>query len=384
VHYFDNSATSYPKPEKVYSFMDKYYRENGFNAKRSRVLNTKNLSPDQLIEKTREMIQELFNAKDKSVYFLASATVATNVILQGLDYRTIKIVYITAFEHNAVLRTLYYLQKIYTFEVVELSMDAISDQYDLEKIKYQFQKAKPDLVIINHASNVSGLIAPISEICTMAKKSEAVTIVDIAQSAGQIGIDLSPNIYDFAIFAGHKSLMASMGIGGFISNNSITLKPLIYGGTGVDSSNLELPSEGPERFEVGSTNIVALSSLYAALQYISEVGLDTIIKKKRQIMTKLLELLQEYSDIKFYRSTTNNQYVNVISINYKGYSSDNIGEILAKQNITVRTGLHCAPNAHKYLGTFPEGTVRLSVSSFTSDEDLKALEKALDYIEENS
>lgn len=384
MYYFDNAATSYPKPEEVYAFMDQYYRENGYNAKRSYVTGNFTKAPEVLIEETRDRLLEFFNAKNKKVTFSHSATVAMNVVLQGLNFEQIKTVYISPFEHNAVLRTLHHLESRYKFAVIELNTDKSSDQYDLEGIKYQFQKTKPDLVVVNHASNVTGLIAPIDDICARAKKYNAITVIDIAQSAGQIDIDLNTINIDFAVFAGHKSMLGAFGIGGFISGYNIQLKPLIYGGTGVDSASPELPIKIPDRFEVGSINILAISSLYASLEYIKNKGFEVIKKNKVDRMRQLIELLRGYPDIKIYRNGPDEKYANVVSINFSGYSSDSIGEILSKRDIIVRTGLHCAPKAHKYLGTFPEGTVRLSVSNFTSEEDFKALEDALDYIEENS
>lgn len=382
MYYFDNAATSYPKPEEVYKFMDEYYRNCGFNLYRSSI--NSNISLEEIVEDTRNMLLSFFNADNKVVTFLSSATEAMNIVLQGLDYKKINTVYISPFEHNAVLRTIHFLQLKYRFDIFEFKMNKDEDIYDLEGIKYQFQKNKPDLLIINHASNVTGLIAPIHEICTLAKNYDAISVVDIAQSAGQIYVDLKSNDIDYAIFTGHKSLLGAFGVGGFICNKNISLNPLIYGGTGKDSANLELPTNIPSRFEVGSTNILAISSINAALKWIVNNDFNHIIKEKSIKTKQLIKLLQNYSNIKVYRKESNENYVNVVSCNYQGYSSENIGKILSDRGIILRTGLHCAPNAHKYLGTFPEGTIRFSIGYFTKKRDFDALEEALDYIEENS
>lgn len=381
MYYFDNAATSYPKPEEVYEFMDSYYRKYGFNSNRSYINGELSEAPSMLIDKTRKLLLELFNSDNKKVTFIPSATIAMNVVLQGLSFEKINNVYVSVFEHNAVIRTLHYLQKKHGFDVIELTMNKDDDVYDLEGIKYQFQQKKPDLLIVNHASNVTGLIAPIYMLCEMAKKYDAITVIDIAQSAGQIEVDLQSNYIDFAVFAGHKSLLGSFGIGGFISTQNISLEPFLYGGTGLDSANPELPVDLPERYEVGSTNILAISSLYASLMWIKKNGFENIRNEKAKKTRRLLELLGEYPDIKVYRKGPLENYVNVVSFKYNGYSSDNIGEILAKQGVIVRAGLHCAPNAHKYLGTFPEGTIRLSIGSFTTEVDFDAIRSALDYIE---
>ena len=172
-----------------------------------------------------------------------------------------------------------------------------------------------------------------------------------------------------------------MGIGGFIASTAINLPPLIYGGTGVESANQDMPNEIPVKHEAGSHNILAISGLNASLKWINSVGIEAIRAKESENKNKLLVILSDYDNIKIITSTDG---IGIVSSVFDGYSSDNIGQVLSDYNIATRTGLHCSPEAHKLLGTFPAGTVRFSVGYFNSDDDFKKLREALDYIEENS
>lgn len=377
--YFNNAATTFPKPETVYSFMDNYYRQAGMNIGRGGV-NTGN----KLIIETRDLVAGLFHSPNKKVVFVSSATEALNIILQGLKITNNFNVYVSPFEHNAVTRVINYLQTIYKLNVRELKVDKKTMEYNLEKIKYQFSEEKPNVVIISHASNVCGVIAPIENICTMSKQYGAINIIDMCQTAGLINMDLSSNIYDFNVFAGHKTMYGPFGIAGFLSNGNIKLKPLIYGGTGLDSANTTVPETIPEKFEVGSQNILAIAGLNASLQWIKNIGIKNIFDKEKENHSRLITLLKKYYNIRIVGYDEVNSYVGVVSCVFDGYSSDNIGSILNGFGIEIRTGLQCSPSAHKFLNTFPEGTVRFSVSYFNTDSDFELLKEALDYIEENS
>jgi cysteine desulfurase family protein len=377
--YFNNAATTFPKPEEVYQFVDKFYRESGVNSGRGQID-----SSGRLIHETRELMLDLFHCPHKKVIFTPSATEALNLILQGLPIENNFNVYVSPFEHNAVIRVLKYLQETYKLNIISLFVDEINFIYDIEKIKYQFSENRPHIVIKSHASNVCGIVAPIKDICSMSHHYGAINIIDMCQTAGLIDTDLSSEIYDFTVFDGHKTLYATFGIAGFICSGSIKPKPLLYGGTGVDSANPNLPDTIPERYEVGSQNIMAIAGLYAAVNWIKNTNIEVIRKKEQENRRKLLEILSKFANIRVIANITNSDTVGVVSCIFDNYSSDNIGQILMEHNIEVRTGLHCSPEAHKYLGTFPAGTVRFSVSYFNTDEDFQQLENALLYIYENS
>lgn len=380
--YFDNAATTFPKPEQVYSFTDKFYREYGVNVGRGQ--HKLAFTASKLVAETRELLLRMFNCPAKKVVFTPSATIAMNIVLQGLEIGDSYTIYISPFEHNAVTRIVYALQKNYKLNVIELAVDKQTLRYDTEKIKYQFAENKPNLVIVSHASNVCGVVAPIKDICEMAKPYGSTNVIDMAQTAGLIETDLCSDIYDYAIFAGHKTLYSEFGVAGFICKADATLKPVFFGGTGVDSANQELPCTIPERFEIASPNIRAIASLNSSLKWLNEIGIHNVSTKEKENHMRLLDILNEFDNITVVAPANNDNSIGVVSAVFDGYSSDSIGAVLSDRDIAVRTGLHCAPSAHKFLGTFPAGTVRFSVSYFNNDEDFERLKEALEYIYENS
>jgi len=376
--YFNNAATTFPKPEEVYSFADKFYRESGVNSGRGQ-----NTTANKLTQETRELLLEMFHCPAKKVVFTPSATEAINIILQGIPVADNYNVYVSPFEHNAVMRVLNHLQGLYKLNIITLSVAEKDLYYDMEKIKYQFAENRPNLVVISHASNVCGVVAPIEDICTISHKYGSINVIDMCQTAGLINADLSSDIYDFVVFAGHKTLYATFGIAGFVCNGSIKPKPLIFGGAGIDSANPEVPETIPERYEVGSQNIMAIAGLHAALTWIKKTDIECIHLKEKENLNKLLNILSSYENIKIIIPADSVERIGVVSCTFYGYSSDNIGQILSEHGLEVRTGLHCAPFAHKFLGTFPAGTVRFSVGFFNTEDDFTMLRQALDYICEN-
>ena len=379
--YFDNAATTFPKPECVYDALDQFNRNLAMNVNRGQY--EQSIKAGQIVNETRNMILQLFHAEGShKVVFTPSATIALNVVLQGLDFYGKKNVYISPFEHNAVLRPLHYLKEKFDFEIIELSVNREKMEYDIEAIKYQFQDKKPDFVIVSHASNVCGIIAPLKELFSLSKQKGAITITDMSQTCGLIEVDLREVQADFIVFAGHKTLYSSLGVGGFLIKNGFNLEPSIYGGTGVMSALAKQPDTIPEKFEVGSLNTPSVASLYYSLNWLFSTKIEQIRLKEEENRQKLYKILQKYDNIKICGYA--NQGVGIISCIFDGLSPDNVEDILARNNIAVRTGLHCSPNAHKFLGTFPAGTVRFSISYFTTDKDFEELRKVLDYIEENS
>ncbi len=378
--YFDNAATTYPKPECVYTFMDQFYRQNGGNAGRGHYSIAQ--SAGELILDTRKRLQELLHCPAKQVVFTPTATIALNIIIQGIIASGVKNVYISPFEHNAVTRTLHHYEQIERISVTQLSVTK-DLKYDLEKIRYQFDAVKPDLVIVSHASNTIGLVAPIEDIFSLAKKYDAYTLVDMAQSAGLIDCNIGLNCIDFAVFAGHKTLYGPTGISGFVMEPSIKLPAVLFGGTGYESANQDMPESMPEKYEMGTLNVVGIAGLNASLKWIQEKTIETLALKEKENRGKLLEILNNYDFIRIVGNYESNEYVGIVSCLIEGISSDSAGNIFDHQGISVRTGLHCAPLAHRFMGTYPAGTIRFSVNYFTSEEDFEQLIEALDFIEEN-
>jgi len=378
--YFDNAATTYPKPEEVYSFMDNFYRNHGGSAGRGdyTLANT----AKGIIDEARKLIQDLLHCPAKQVVFTPTATIALNMIIQGVIAGGAKSIFISPFEHNAVTRVLHHFEQLGQISVSEL---AVSDslEYDIERIRYQFDTNRPDFVIVSHASNVIGLVAPIEEIFGLAKEHGAITLVDMAQTAGLVDLNVGLETIDYAVFAGHKTLLGPTGISGFLMNPAAELPPILYGGTGYESANQDMPSSLPEKYEMGTLNIAGIAGLYAALKWIKAQTVEQLYQEEEKLRQRLLQLLSEYDFLEIVGNVEGRKYVGIVSCLLDGISSDSAGNIFAERGISVRTGLQCAPKAHQFLGTYPAGTIRFSVNALTSDNDFEQLKDALDDIETN-
>ena len=364
--YFDNAATTYPKPECIYSFMDDFYRNHGGSAGRGDYALAS--SAKGVIEETRNLIKELLHCPAKQVIFTPTATIALNMIIQGMLIKGVRNVYISPFEHNAVTRTLYHFERSGVVSVTELSVSD-SLQYDIPRIRYQFEELKPDLIIVSHASNVIGLVAPVEEIFSLGKTYGAITLVDMAQTAGLVDLNAGLETIDFAVFAGH------------IMKPDFDLPPVLFGGTGYDSANQQMPNSLPERYEMGTLNIAGVAGLNAALKWIKTRSVSELFREEEKRRRQLVKLLNAYDFIKIVGNVEGREYVGIVSVLIDGVSSDSAGSIFAEREISVRTGLQCAPKAHQFLGTYPAGTIRFSVNSLTNDRDFEELRDALDDIE---
>ncbi len=435
--YFDNAATTFPKPECVYDFMNSFYREHGGSAGRGN--HTLSLSASKLISETRERLQEILHCHNKQIVFTPTATIALNMILQGVIGSTplttpvatvasvaersrskSSTVYISPFEHNAVTRVLRHFEKLGTIEIKVLPV-AENLCYDFDEIDSLFKKQKPDLLVMSHVSNVIGLVQPAEKLCLLAKKFDCVTVLDMAQSAGLVDLNVGLETIDFAVFAGHKTLYGPTGISGFAIKSDFDLPPVLFGGTGYESANQDMPLDIPQRYEMGTLNIAGIAGLYASTGWILETGVGELWQKEQSHRKRLIEILQKYDFVKIVGSTplTNHgstpltncdstpltncdstaidlvaersqskqietpQFAGIVSVVIDGLPSDTAASIFAEQNIAVRSGLQCAPLAHKTLGTMPAGTVRFSCGAFTGEADFAELERTLEFIKKN-
>ena len=379
IAYFDNAATSFPKPETVYQAMDDCARNYGVSMGRGQHLLSAKAA--HVADETRELLLQLFHCTNKKVVFTNTATEALNIILTSQIISEECIVYISPFEHNAVTRTLHHIAKEKNIKIRQLIVDPDTFCYDIHAIKQQFQDEPPHCVIISHASNVTGAVAPIRDIFSLAKRYNSVTVADMCQTAGLIDTDISSSDFDFVVFAGHKTLYGPLGISGFICQYPEQLPPLIYGGTGIESANQDMPMSSPERFEAGSHSSIAIAGLNASVKWILDTGIQNVYEREQDNKRRLVELLTQYDNIRIIQGK--NQ-IGLISCLFDQYSSDEIGQVLSEQRIAFRSGLHCAPYAHRFINTFPAGTVRFSVGYFNTDEDFSMLDHALQYIYENS
>lgn len=372
--YLDNAATTFPKPERVYTALETANRELSFNAGRGSYKAARAASA--IIDDTKNRLLSLFHATGYAdIVFTPSVTHALNQVLNGLDLTGNSVIYVSPYEHNAVARTVYQLSvnSGASVKMLPLTKDL---QIDLEKAKYQFSINSPSVVILNALSNVTGYILPVAEIFLMAKEYGAITVLDAAQAAGLIGLDMPALNADVLCFAGHKTLMGPFGIGGFLIKHGITLKKVLTGGTGSASLTLDMPEEAPGRYEASSTNVVAIAGLNASLK-----GLDINEHRKtlRELTEYLLEALNGIPSVNLMGTFDTDKTLGIVSFVVEGYQSDEVGIILDDEyDIAVRTGYHCAPYIHDYLGDKPyHGTIRIGIGQFNTKEDIDALISAI-------
>ena len=372
--YFDNAATSWPKPEQVYMAPEKQMRQACGNPGRSG--HTRTLDADRLLYETREAVAKLFNIKDPArIVFALNATDALNIAIKGCLTEDDHVLY-TAMEHNSVLRPLGGLQRegLITTTMIPCSSKGYPD---LEFLETAYRE-KTRLLVINHASNVTGSIAPLEAMVKSAHSNNVMVLVDAAQTAGSQKIDAAALGVDMIAFTGHKSLLGPTGTGGLYVRPGLDLKPLREGGTGSQSELDQHPESMPERLEAGTLNNAGLAGLLEGLKFIDATGIDAIQKHEKMIRSYLYERLQELPGLRLYGPVPEEPAASIVSFTINNADCGEIGFILENNyGILCRTGLHCAPLAHKAIGTFPEGTVRLSPGYFTSTSDVDHLVSAL-------
>ncbi len=375
--YFDNAATTFPKPEEVYTAMDRVNRQEAVNAGRGSYALARKAAA--LISDTRKAILKLAEADEVAeVVFTASATLASNQIFGGLEWSSEDVVYVTPYEHNAIVRVLYALQKKYHFEIVLLERKEGSLELDLEKIQFQFSRKPPTVLAMTHVSNTIGSIVPVKELADLAKKYDAITVVDGAQALGLIPVSLKQMQIDFYIFAGHKTLYGPFGIGGFIRQKTVKLQPYLAGGTGSDSLNPEMFLGDEPVLEAGSPNLVAIAGLYAAVQTLHP---EKLLQREQELTAYLTTQLRTIPRVILY---TPHNHVGIVAFNIEGYQSADVGMILDEDyNIAVRTGYQCAPYIHDVLEDQEHlGIVRASIGRYTMKEEIDLLVKAVREIAE--
>lgn len=383
--YLDNAATTFPKPECVYEKMDEINRSLAVNAGRGSYALAREAV--KIMDTVRTELLEIANASQVAeVVITPSATVALNQIIGGMEMKESDVVYVSPFEHNAVMRTLHLKQQNTEFRIMELPLkEGEIIEIDLERMEYEFAQNPPTHVFLSHISNVTGYILPVKEIATAAKQYQAEVIVDASQSLGLVQVDFAVWNIDYLVFAGHKTLYGPFGIGGFIIRHGKELKPYLTGGTGSDSLNPNMPAEAPAKYEAASPNIVAAAGLLAALENLKqrgageyEVGILGYMGEEKRLTKMLVEGLQKISGVKVYLPRKE-RHIGIVAFTVRGYQASDVGMILDEDyGIAVRTGYHCAPLVHKVLQDEQYGgVVRVSVGRFTTKEEVQALVAAV-------
>ena len=376
MNYLDNAATTFPKPECVYAAQDRINRTLSVNAGRGSYRASHEAAT--ILSDCRRGMAALAGCGEDHLVFAPSATVAMNQIILGLPWNPYKAVYVSPYEHNAVIRPLHRICKAHGLELKVLAA-AEDGSLDLAQIAVQFAKQPPNYVFLTHISNVTGYILPVRDVADMAHAHGAAVIADCSQSMGLLDARLDALGADFLVFAGHKTLYAPLGIGGWACKSVEMLEPVLCGGTGSDSLNPEMPEEMPLRFEAASPNLPAIASLLEAIKWRAALPAGALEARERALTERLVAGLSRNRNIRLYRTKDAQAHIGVVSFNHRDFMADELGMILDRDfDIAVRAGYHCAPLIHGLLDTVPKrGTVRASVSYFTEEADVDALVDAL-------
>ena len=371
--YFDNAATSWPKPPAVRAALDEYFSDAGGNPGRSG--HRMSIAAARLVERSREELAEFFNAEDPShIIFTQNATHALNQALYGFLRRGDHVV-TTSIEHNSVMRPLRDLQ-LSGIEVTVVPCEP-DGTLDMSRLNDALG-AKTRLLVTTHGSNVTGTLLPIEAIASLARDLDVVYLVDAAQTAGAMPIDVQKIGIDLMAFSGHKGLLGPTGTGGLYIRDDIALSPLMRGGTGSDSAHEVQPDFLPDAFESGTLNVAGIAGLGSGVRFLREVGIDSVRARARELVSQIRAGLSEIPGITIYGPGNAELQCGAVSFNIDGAMPSEVGLILDEQfGIMARTGLHCAPSAHRTLGTFPTGTVRFSFGWFNTREEVDAALEAL-------
>jgi len=366
--FLDNGATSFPKPDEVYTFMDNFFRNFGVNPGRSGY--DLCMETGELVENTRNMMTKFFNGKDPNrLCFSYNSTDALNLIIYGMlkegDHAVT-----TTLEHNSVLRPLYHLYKYDGVEVDHIPFDS-KGFVDPDDFPKKFKK-NTKLVIINHASNVIGTIQSLKEIGKHCRENGIPFAVDASQSAGKIPIDIEELNLDIVAFTGHKSLLGPTGIGGLYVREGIEIRHTRAGGTGVRSAVRTHLDEYPYRLEYGTLNVMGVAGLHAGLKWIEKKGLDTLHEQEMKLTTTLRDGLKDVDGVTLYCQEDLADHISVFLFNVDGQEALNTATLLdVDYNIASRSGLHCAPLVHEHLGTDKiHGAVRFGIGPFNTEKEI--------------
>jgi cysteine desulfurase/selenocysteine lyase len=377
--YFDNAATSWPKPPQVIQAMADFLAFVGANP--GRAGHHKAVQAGKIVYNARLAVAELFKAENPlRVIFTYNVTHALNLCLHGILHPGAHII-TGSMEHNSVMRPLRMLEK----KGVKLSIVQCSQGGNLDPRKLESCiRTDTKLVVLNHASNVTGTLLPVKEVGAVCRKHNVLFLVDAAQTAGCYPIDMQSDCIDFLAFTGHKALNGPMGTGGLIIGGRVDegiLHPLMQGGTGSNSENEEQPDFLPDALEAGTINAVGLAGLTAGIDWINNTGLETIRSHDLDLTRYLLDGLGEIPGVTVYGDRQAAGRTAVVSFTIDKMSVSEAGLRLDEEyGIQCRVGLHCAPIAHKTLGTFPQGTIRFGLGYFNTETDVEKAVSAVKQI----
>ncbi|HHT46573.1 MAG TPA: aminotransferase class V-fold PLP-dependent enzyme [Firmicutes bacterium] len=372
--YFDNAATSWPKPEEVYKAAENYLRNGGANPGRSG--HTRSIDADRLVYEARERAATILGAGEpEEIVFTFNATDSLNMAIKGVLEPGDHVIY-TSFEHNSVLRPLTSLRRNGTITATMIACDA-SGNIDIQDIEKAILP-NTRLIVCTHASNVIGTVLPVKEISKLARNYGILFLLDAAQTAGSIPINLQEIKPHLAAFTGHKGLLGPPGVGLLYVRKGVSIKPWREGGTGSRSEEEQQPEMMPDYLEAGTMNTPGIAGLNEGLKFIEKTGISTITEREFRLAYKLRAGLRDIGRVKLFEPVREHQSVAVVSFIVEGFDSGELGYVLEQAyGILCRTGLHCAPWAHRTIGSFPQGTVRFSLGYFNREEEVEHALKAL-------
>ncbi|HLN31605.1 MAG TPA: aminotransferase class V-fold PLP-dependent enzyme [Gemmataceae bacterium] len=372
--YLDNAATSFPKPETVYQTMDRFARQDLANP--GRAGHKMALAAERALDDARHLLNQFFHGQGPERFiFTLNGTDALNMAFKGVLVEGDHVV-TTDLEHNSVSRPLRAMELAGKIAITRVHADSggTIDPDDIRKAIIP----RTRLVAMTHASNVLGTVQPIRAVSQIVRERELLFLVDAAQTAGVVPIDVQSLQIDLLAFPGHKSLLGPTGTGALYVGPRAKLRAWREGGTGGDSSNEVQPREFPYFLEGGTPNVLGVAGLASGLKYIQEQGIDRIRKHEVALTERLWQRLEDLGGYELFGHRDLERRVGTISLTSEAIPATEIGGILDQAfDIAIRPGLHCAPYIHRSLGTFPEGTVRVSPGPFSTEDDIDHLARAL-------
>ncbi len=371
--YLDNAATSFPKPPRVVEAFAQFCNDIGANP--GRASHSLAREANAIIARTRQSLAELLGNVDPSrLIFTPSATVALNLALKGL-LRAGDHVVTTSMEHNSIMRPLHGLEKLgVSHSQIPCSPLGQLDPTDIQPLI----RSQTRMIALLHASNVTGNLMPVAEVGKIAREREILLLVDAAQTVGAIRVEPANLNVDLLAGPGHKGLLGPMGTGFLYVRPGLELEPLWEGGTGTHSESFEQPATWPERFESGTSNAPGLAALGEGIAEVRKVGLAAITAHELRLVDILSDGLSQLPGIVLYGPSDRQRCIGTLSFNLQELDCSEVGHILDRvYSIAVRSGLHCAPAAHRTIGSFPHGTVRVSVGPYNTEEEVHTLIRAV-------
>lgn len=370
--YLDNSATTYPKPKTVVNSFEKSMVSYGANAGRG--FYDMAIKTTEQIFCVRKKLCNFFGCENpENIVFTYNCTMALNMAIKGLAQKGGHFI-ISDLEHNSVLRTVEKLKQegACDYSVAEIDSDDTQTIFNFANLIRKNTIA----IICTGASNAFGIITPYKKLAKLAHKNKIEFILDAAQIAGVVPINVVDDNIDILCCAGHKGLYGPSGTGLMIINNEALMNTIIEGGTGSNSMSYQQPDVYPDRFESGTPNVQGIIALGKGVDFVNNVSINNIHNNEKKLIEYLYRKLQQINNISLYRGEYKN-FVPILSFNVKGVHSEEVAQILSEYKIAVRAGLHCAPLAHKKMGTVECGTVRISPSFFTQKKDIDFLIKCV-------